>query len=202
MQPSITPRTRDSEAVATETPSPIFSERAASIIRIFNGGFSMRRQPRVAILFLGVALAVIGCGGSDGAVKLVKAGGVVTFQGKPLGGATVTFIPANGPIAMGTSDKDGKFALFTGTSSGVVVGKCAVSVAMYATSDDETDDLKGLSESERDEKLTQMMGKNVGKFGADKKASILPAKFADSKTSGLEFTVADSPDKNDFDLKL
>lgn len=156
----------------------------------------------VASLFLGVALAVIGCGGGGSDVKLVKAGGIVTFQGKPLGGATVTFVPVSGPIAMGTADKDGKFSLFTGTSSGVVVGKCAVSVAMYATAEDENDDLKGLSESERNEKLTQMMGKNVGEFGAEKKPSILPSKFADSQTSGLEFTVTDSPEKNVFELKL
>lgn len=161
----------------------------------------MLRQTGVAGLFLGVAFTVFGCGGGGSDVKLIKAGGVVTFQGRPLGGATVTLVPESGPIAMGTTDKDGKFTLFTGTSSGVVVGKCAVSVAVYA-SDDENDDLKGLSEFERNEKLTQRMGEQVGKVGMDKKASILPGKFADTKTSGLEAIVSDSPEKNTFEFKL
>lgn len=160
----------------------------------------MLRHAGVVGLVFGMSIASGGCGGGD-AIKLVKATGVVVFQGKPLDGATVVFVPAKGPLAMGTANKDGKFTLFTGTSPGVVAGKCGVSVALYPA-DKSDDDLKGLSESERNEKLTQSMGKDVGQYGLDKPASILPSKFADAKTSGLEVTVTDDPTKNFFELKL
>jgi hypothetical protein len=161
----------------------------------------MNRQIVLLGLALAMPLSLAGCGGGAGDVKLVKAGGVVTYLGNPLGNATVTFLPDKGPIALGTTDKDGKFTLSTGSSPGVVVGKCRVSVAVNAHYGDE-DEFKGLSPSERNEKLTLKMGQTTGEFGKGKQPDLLPSKFADASTSGLEFTVTDNPDKNVFDLKL
>ena len=49
------------------------------------------------ILAGALMLAVAGCGDSPtgGNVTLAEAGGVVTYKGGPLSGATVTFIPEN-----------------------------------------------------------------------------------------------------------
>jgi hypothetical protein len=161
----------------------------------------MIRQVVLLGLSLALPLSFAGCGGAPGDVKLVKAGGVVTFLGQPLGNATVTFVPDSGPIAMGTADKDGKFTLSTGSKPGVVVGKCRVSVSVNFGYGDE-DELKNLSPSERNEKLTLKMGEKTGEYGKGKQPDLLPSRFADVRTSGLEFTVTDNPDKNVFDLKL
>jgi hypothetical protein len=62
-----------------------------------------------AALALLAALAAGGCGG-----KTAKVQGVVTLDGKPLPGATVTFIPAgSGRPAGGRSESDGSFRLTT-----------------------------------------------------------------------------------------
>jgi hypothetical protein len=122
----------------------------------------MLRHAEIVGIVLGVAVGLSGCGSGD-QLKLVQATGVVTLQGMPLDGATVIFVPEKGPLAMGLSDKDGKFTLSTGQSAGVAVGKCGVSVSLSAP-DSANDDLQGLSEAERNEKLTQRMGQNVGQL--------------------------------------
>jgi hypothetical protein len=81
------------------------------------------------------------------------------------------------------------------------VGKCRVSVSVNFGYGDE-DELKNLSPSERNEKLTLKMGEKTGEYGKGKQPDLLPSRFADVRTSGLEFTVTDNPDKNVFDLKL
>src|SRR5207245_3694708 len=71
-----------------------------------------------------------GCSGGAGGpeYKLAEAGGTVTLSGRPLPDATVTFIPDQGPVAIGVSDLNGKFKLKTGARPGAVIGKCQVTV--------------------------------------------------------------------------
>jgi hypothetical protein len=61
---------------------------------------------------LALSLGLAGCGGRG---KAVKVEGVVTLDGKPFPGATVTFVPAdgNGRSASGLSEEDGSFRLTT-----------------------------------------------------------------------------------------
>mgnify|MGYP001412471187 CR=1 FL=1 len=59
-----------------------------------------------------VAVSCLGCGGSAGLDGLVKASGTVTYQGKPVEGATVSFRPVNGKrAASGRTDAQGRFHL-------------------------------------------------------------------------------------------
>jgi hypothetical protein len=64
------------------------------------------------ILLLALSAGLAGCGGQG---KPVKVEGVVTLDGKPFPGATVTFFPAegNGRSASGLSEEDGSFRLTT-----------------------------------------------------------------------------------------
>ena len=74
-----------------------------------------------------------GCGGRTGRVS-----GVVTLDGKPLVGATVSFTPASGDNggvggSYGKTDAQGRYTLRTvvGKANGAAVGKHKVSISLY-----------------------------------------------------------------------
>ena len=81
-----------------------------------------------------MAVAGFGCSQQAGPVgeviEVVEASGVLTFQGKPLEGFTVTFMPvAGGRPASGITDSTGKFVLGTnGANDGAVAGFSNVAV--------------------------------------------------------------------------
>ncbi|MBO0697846.1 MAG: carboxypeptidase regulatory-like domain-containing protein [Zavarzinella sp.] len=80
---------------------------------------------------LAVVLAVAGCGGSTGRVS-----GVVTLDGQPLEGATVSFSPVSaGEVggSTGKTDAKGRYTLRTvlGDSPGAAVGKHKVTISLY-----------------------------------------------------------------------
>jgi hypothetical protein len=80
-------------------------------------------------LTLLVALAgLCGCGGAS------KVEGVVTLDGTPVDGATVTFVPADdkGIPANGQTDSSGKFTLSTGGKPGARRGDYKVTVVKVA----------------------------------------------------------------------
>ncbi len=81
----------------------------------------MNRIPSAALLLL-----FTGCGPASDGPRLVPVSGTVTLDGKPLSGATVTFIPTGetrGTDASGRTDGSGKYSLTTpkgqaGTAAG------------------------------------------------------------------------------------
>lgn len=85
-----------------------------------------------------VVLVVAGCGG-DG-LRRAPVQGKVTAKGVPVGGATVSFVPAGetkGEGGIGTANADGNFTL-TGSrqgDSGVVPGKYKVVVSRFMDRD-------------------------------------------------------------------
>lgn len=71
---------------------------------------------RAAILF--AALPCLGCGGRPGPIaqieEVVPVSGTLTYDGKPLEGFQVTFLPTDGRrAATGVTDSDGKFTMGT-----------------------------------------------------------------------------------------
>jgi hypothetical protein len=75
-------------------------------------------------LLLVAALALTGCGSS-----LVKTEGVVTLDGQPVEGATVTFMTEDGKqTSVGATDASGKFQLFTADKPGALPGSYKVTV--------------------------------------------------------------------------
>jgi hypothetical protein len=69
-------------------------------------------NPRSFGVVLSVALVLPQCGCS-GQYKTVPVEGIVTLDGKPVEGATVSFCPAEGRPASGLTDADGVFQLTT-----------------------------------------------------------------------------------------
>jgi hypothetical protein len=149
-----------------------------------------------AALFVASCFTLTGCGESG--PDLIPATGIVNYQGKPLSGAKVTFIPANkGSIAMATTDTDGSFELRTGTSPGVVEDSCAVTVTLVDTS------IKsGLSKdmTPEDMQRLQMEGKLQGMLAKQQK-SLIPSKYTKSDTSGLNYDVKKGAE-NKFTIEL
>ncbi len=84
------------------------------------------RNPALLIL----VAAVVGCSGGGGAdrPKLAPAAGVAKFKGQSIPDATITFYPEKGPVAVGRTDQDGKFAVKTNGQLGAVIGKNKVTV--------------------------------------------------------------------------
>lgn len=73
-------------------------------------------------------LGWLGCG--DGHPKRYQTTGTVTWQGKPVDGATVTFYPSGARPAKGTTDAQGKFSLFTfDPGDGAVEGEHTVTIS-------------------------------------------------------------------------
>jgi hypothetical protein len=80
-----------------------------------------------------VSLLLVGCGDSVPAMAPVS--GVVTVDGQPVEGATVTFVPeAGGRPAIGLTNAEGKFTLETlKPGDGALVGKHKVTVTGVRT---------------------------------------------------------------------
>jgi len=107
--------------------------------------------PRHAGLALGCLVLLLGASGcgsqkSELAGRLVPARGQVSLDGKPLGGAQITFVPdfTGGERAVALSDDDGRFDLSTVPSgqsasdkplAGAVPGPYRVSILKFQTRD-------------------------------------------------------------------
>jgi hypothetical protein len=155
---------------------------------------STHRKSAVAAI---ACVLSLGCSGSN-EPELIPAGGVVNYQGRPLAGAKVTFVPQSmGSIAMATTDNQGKFELRTGTEPGIVAGPCAATVSLMdagATS--------GLSPTMTPEDMQrlQMEGKLQAMLKQQQKP-LIPEKYGRTETSGLNFEVKKGAD-NQFTLDL
>ena len=172
---------------------------------------------RSCIVPIAVALLLsAGCGGSPegGDVKLAEGGGTVLFKGAPLAGARVTFIPENGPLATAQTDLSGKFRLFTGTLSGVAVGKCSVTVTAYEGGGPAPAADAGASitpstipsDPEAVKKKMEARGRDMmaggGQTATAGPKSIIPEIYAKPGTTTLAFTVDPDGKKNDFKIDL
>jgi hypothetical protein len=170
----------------------------------------MIRNHLWALLYAGALTSLFaGCGdsGSSGAV-LAEGGGVVNFKGGPLAGASVTFIPDDGPIATGTTDLQGKFKLSTGAVAGVAVGSCKVTITAFeggaaSTAAPATADVAKMSKPPSAEDAKRMLDPSAAMLSEDKAGksspkSIINMKYASAETSGLTATVSKDSSKNQF----
>ena len=150
-------------------------------------------------------LIVAGCSRQDG-LKLAPASGTVSYQGRPLADAVVMFAPDEGPLALGTTDLDGRFTLSTGNRRGVSLGPSHVAVNM-ATPEGDSDlqapaPARNAEEAQAYlEKAGQMQQALNERGGQGEARSVIPAKYTRPDTSGLTFTVK-AKGGNKFDIKL
>jgi hypothetical protein len=183
------------------------------------GGKSLMLRKGLSLVLIWGALGttIWGCGGGgEGAtVTLAEAGGIVKLKGSPLAGATITFLPANGPLAMGTTNLEGKFKLSSGAMPGVAIGPCKVTItamiggessssqpglpqmdASRAPAND--DEAKKRTEATNVMKKMQLSGTSAP---AGPK-SLIDRKYADPATSGLKETIDKDPSKNQFTYEV
>ena len=158
------------------------------------------------ILFLAlaaIAASLSGCSSSKDP-PLVAATGVVTFQGKPLGNATVVFIPDKGLPAMGKTDSDGKFTLSTGTRKGVGVGPAKATVTAAASTPETLKQPKTQAEADAYMKQAQEMQKAMaeGRAQSFMPVSLIPEKYGMASSSGLSYTISNNPKDNHFKIEL
>lgn len=136
-----------------------------------------------------VILLVIGsgCGGSG---KPIKTEGLVTLDGKPVEGATVTFHPEaeKGHVATGLTDGDGVFRLQTfADGDGALPGEYKVTVT-------KTEAVAGPPSASGPEQMMKTM------FNRPKKrSSLLPREYADSSKTPLRVHV---PHEGPVELQL
>lgn len=139
-----------------------------------------------------VLVGLSGCGGGGGGPNTVPVRGIVTFQGKPVEGAHVTFVPqAPGtPAAFAQTDAQGRFQLMHATGQGAVPGPYGVTIAKYVTD--------GGTRREEAEAHFQETDQPPPE---PKVTSLLPAKYKKVETSGLSATV-ESGGAEDFKFEL
>ncbi len=134
---------------------------------------------------IGIALFLVGCGSGD-QPALHSVTGTVTYGGKPLENATVTFVPEAGLAAVGRTDSAGRFTLRTRGMDGAMAGPFKVVIMAV-------EQVRKVS-PEESENLTDAERRKLSK-------SLIPAKYSLPEESGLEATII-AGQKNDFTFAL
>jgi hypothetical protein len=135
----------------------------------------------------GLLMLVAGC--NDGPA-LYPVTGSVSLDGKPVDGASVTFISSDGQPVFATTDSSGNYAMLTNGKPGVPVGEYKVTVSKVASS-------PAISmNTPEDMKKMQAAGP------MPKPMSLVPERYASPDKSGLTATVTKDKSKNVFPLNL
>lgn len=155
---------------------------------------------RDALLFIPFAFLIAcvssGCAKNGAKVEgVVPASGVVTMQGTPVDGASVTFYPeGTGQAAAGTTDAQGKFQLTTlNANDGAKPGTYKVMVSKIQV----TGVGANMSQEEQYKYLEQH-----GSPPPNESKNVLPEQFANVTTTTLTATVSESgPNEFKFELQ-
>lgn len=133
------------------------------------------------------ALAVAGCSG-DGKIPRAAVSGTITYKGKPAVGVSISFLPDTPGMRAGVGRADTKGRYILGTydpDDGAPVGKCKIALSLRGPS----------------KKLKPGMGAAAGEELMDQGDPLIPIRYFDPKTSGLEFEVVEGKN-NVFDIEL
>ncbi len=149
------------------------------------------------------AAVVTGCG--PGIPETVETGGAVTWEGKPLAGAYVTFVGEEGQTAVGQTDAEGKFKLTSHFSpkaeaQGVVARQYKVIISKMVPPGNMTE--------EEYKQIADAANAIVSKGGVvpagkepPKKVELLPPKYSDAQQTELTADANDEVNDFKFDLK-
>lgn len=139
------------------------------------------RRYVVAGIAIMVIAAAVGCGRAD----MGRVSGVVTYQGKPVADAVVSFRPKNRPMAFGRTDAAGRFTLNTfSKGDGAVKGANRVRIEPWSPGPD------SVPEPGQDPRPWK-----------DPIRDDIPKKFRQEETSGLEVEVI-AGKRNEFSFEL
>ncbi|MBC7967926.1 MAG: carboxypeptidase regulatory-like domain-containing protein [Fuerstia sp.] len=139
-----------------------------------------------------VCCFAMGCGGASDAPTLYRVTGTVTYNGEAVPGAKVMFLgDGTKPPAVGVTDSTGKYSLSSLAGTGAVAGKHIVAVVK-------------MSEVDASAKVNMSMEEAAAASQEPEKnttaTSLIPSKYSDAQTSGLEFEVKSG--SNDFPIDL
>lgn len=137
------------------------------------------------VMLMSFVLGLTGCQKSD-RPALHPVTGTITYDGKPLADATVTFLPENGKLATGFTDASGNYTLFTQGEPGATEGMFRISiVAMEQGKKYTAEEFEKMTDAER----------------AKAHQSRIPTRYADP--NGAELTATVTPaGPNHFPLNL
>ncbi|MEP3478751.1 MAG: carboxypeptidase-like regulatory domain-containing protein [Fuerstiella sp.] len=143
-----------------------------------------------------LTLFSVGCGAGEvvDRPETFPVTGVVSLDGSPLAGATVTFRPKKkgGRGAVGMTDETGTYELMTfDTADGALPGDYMITVVKQ----EHTPGDPSYTDSNSDN-----YGKNPPPEAEAKTIDIVPSKYSDAKTSG--FTASVSEGENNFPLEV
>ncbi|HVX57439.1 MAG TPA: carboxypeptidase-like regulatory domain-containing protein [Candidatus Saccharimonadales bacterium] len=150
----------------------------------------------MAGLAAGMMLASVGCGPKQSALKTEEVEGVVTLDGTPVPGATVTFVPVqpDGATATGMTDSAGKYrltALKPGYNpqpgSGTLPGEYNVGVSK-------------IKSPEPPKSTEETMPKPGERPKGSEITYLVPQKYENPQDSGIKKTVKEG--KNDIPIEL
>ncbi len=139
-----------------------------------------------SFIFSLIAATIVGCG--DGYPARVPVSGAVTFQGKPLSGANITFLAtaSDGKSASGKTDENGKYQLSSySTNDGAVAGDYIVTVAVL---DMITADLDVANTEDLGADYSAMMNAAASNSPRTQPGGV-PAKYADASKTDLKQSV-------------
>ena len=153
-------------------------------------------------LIVGLLLAgMVGCGGEPD--PPVPVSGTVLLGGKPVDGATVTFLPSTGSgrSASGKTDSSGAFSLTTNkTNDGAKPGDYVVTIAKVEAKGGGASGVD-ISSGDYGDAYSQGMSAAASNTTNKMLKDALPAKYGDPKQSGLTRTVVKGePNEFEFDL--
>jgi hypothetical protein len=161
---------------------------------------SYKSTALAAVVGVGI-WAVAGCG-DDGLPKRYPVYGTVTYQGKPLESGTITFTPGdlhNGRSAGGTI-KEGNYSLASLTADdGAMAGNYKVSVIAQREITDGLDARQKLmyekARSTGGVSIPAQVKKKI------KVEDLVPKKYCDPQTSGLQAEVREKSNEVNFELR-
>jgi len=149
-----------------------------------------------ALLITALTLATVsGCGGSDHP-ETSPVSGVVSLDGVPLAGASVTFIRAGAAVfSTGLTNHQGEYALTTfKPDDGAIVGNNIVTVTMPAIPQQKQ---QQAPDSPMNAEYFDLLRESQSEAPKAK----LPAFYADPQTSGLLIHVTPGENVHDIELK-
>lgn len=138
-----------------------------------------------------VALLVTGCGGQKKDIpKTVPVTIKISYHGQRLAGANVLMVPQESGVrgASGVTDANGAAEMaLPGLTKGVVPGRYRIAVSKV-----ESSSIDAATSAEEFYKAKQQA---AGDPAASAPKQVLPAKYANAQTSGLECTVTEAPNQ-------
>jgi hypothetical protein len=166
----------------------------------------VRLRAEVAVA-LGIALlSIVGCGDSGPKeAPVAKAKGIVTYQGKPVSGATVTFIKEGANrTGAGVTNSEGRFEISTyANNDGAIIGDHVVTVIKKTA--------ESTNAAPTQPKTPEEMAAAMAKFKAGQESAAetkkemageLPKKYSSPASTSLKAIVSSDSGKNDFKFEL